>query len=118
MKREHIILIIIFILTLSFRLYFAFQNPNFDHESYFIFEKQIMLEVLKFFTPFLKDNKAEKICLSVKSNEELEISIQEAEAQGNRIIPITNCSPDLIGKSILVSKFLLYQLLENSKDLR
>ena len=35
MERYKKILILIFILTLSFRLYLAFQTPNYDYDAYF-----------------------------------------------------------------------------------
>lgn len=35
MKKQHIILAIIFLILISFRLYFAFETPNFDYDSYF-----------------------------------------------------------------------------------
>ena len=54
MKREHIILIIIFILTLSFRLYFAFQNPNFDYESYFSVRQ--VNQIIKTGLPLFRDS--------------------------------------------------------------
>ncbi|MBW2966248.1 glycosyltransferase family 39 protein [Candidatus Woesearchaeota archaeon] len=35
MKKQQIALILIFILTLSFRMYFTFQSSNFDYDTYF-----------------------------------------------------------------------------------
>jgi 4-amino-4-deoxy-L-arabinose transferase-like glycosyltransferase len=54
MKREHIILILIFVLTLSFRLYFVFQNPNFDYESYFNVRQ--VNQIIKTGFPLFKDS--------------------------------------------------------------
>jgi uncharacterized membrane protein len=54
MKKEHIILILIFVLTLSLRSYFAFQNPNFDYESYFNVRQ--VNQIIKTGLPLFKDS--------------------------------------------------------------
>ncbi|MBW2981387.1 glycosyltransferase family 39 protein [Candidatus Woesearchaeota archaeon] len=54
MKKQYTILILIFILTLAFRLYFVFQSPNFDYEAYFNVRQ--INQIIKTGFPLLTDN--------------------------------------------------------------
>ena len=89
---------------------------KYDHETYFIFEKQTMVGLLKFFEPFLKNTKNEKISLNIINESILNLKVEEPDINGIREINLKECSVELIGKSVLVPRYLLYQALMTIED--
>ena len=54
MKKQYKVLILIFVLAFSFRMYFAFQNSNLDYDAYFNVRQ--VNQIIKTGIPLFRDN--------------------------------------------------------------
>lgn len=90
-------------------------RKKYDHPTYLIIEKQKLYDVLIFFESFVKFEKNEKLYFSIKNTNELVIEAK-GYMTGNRILPLKECSPDLVDQTIMIVRFFVLKALESIDD--
>lgn len=88
---------------------------KYSHDTYFTIEKQAVEDVLEFFEVFVKNERNERVFIRVADENTLSVETQ-SETQGNRNVPIKECSRELIDDGIWVPRALVAKAINSIND--
>lgn len=90
-------------------------KEEYDHKTFFVFEKQEMVEILRFLSPYTSGLLNEQILLTMENEESLKIQIED-EVKIVRVIALKEISEQLIGGELWTSKHLLQKAVLQIED--
>jgi hypothetical protein len=88
---------------------------KYSHDTGFTISKQEILDVLDFFSIFVKTERNERLYFNITDTSTLSIESQ-AESKGNRQIPLKDCSKDLVDNGIWVPRALVVKAISSIND--
>lgn len=88
---------------------------KYHHDTYFIVEKNTLLDVLDFFQVFVRNERNEKLYLNIVDEETLSIESQ-SESTGNRNISITELDNEVVGQGLWIPRALVVKAVKSIED--
>ena len=90
---------------------------SYDHNNFVIMNKDSLVNILDFFTPFVQNEKNERLIIQVVSKEQLSIRTNGMNVGiRNILIERGNAIEELIGQSIWISRPMLYDAISVIDD--
>jgi len=88
---------------------------KFHHDTFIVLEKADLVDVLEFFSVFVKNERNERIYFNIKNETTFSVESQ-AESRGNRDLKIVECSPELIGEGFWVPRLYVLKAVRSIED--